>query len=217
MNKIIAWLKSIRLAQVLTVFLAGVLLFVSTACSGDVSANSGSGVKGEVPNSDVNSLYQGGKDKSSYGDVDPRRDTSKTQIKAKGLVDNAKAKTEQSVNNPSELVESIKEGKPLDKRVENLGKNVGESVRELTEGVSEGTQKGIKNVKENSTDAAENVTKAAKRSAQDVKESTQKAAEDTAKSASRAAEDTADAVKEKVSEDVKTTQRALEDTADKLD
>lgn len=216
MNKLIAWLKSIRLAQVLTVFLAGILLFVSTACSG-VSASPGNEVKGEVPSSDVDSLYQGGKDKSSYGDVDPRRDTSKTQIKAKGLVDNAKAKTEQSVNNPSELVESIKEGKPLDKRVENLGKNVGESVQELTKGVSEGTQKGIKNVKENSTDAAENVTKAAKRSAQDVKESTQKAAEDTAKSASRAAEDTADAVKGKVSEGVKTTQRALEDTADKLD
>lgn len=216
MNRIIAWLKSIRLAQVLTVFLAGILLFVSTACSG-VSASTGNGIKGEVPDSDVKSLYQGGKDKSSYGDVDPRRDTSKAQIKAKGLVDNANANTKQSVDNPSELIENIQEGKPLGKRVEKLGKNISESAQELTEGVSEGTQKGIKNVKENSTDAAEDVTKAVKRSARDVKESTQKAAQETAKSTSRVAEDAADAVKEKVSKDVKTTQRALEDAADKVD
>ncbi len=45
MNKVIAWLKSSKLKQILTVFLAGILLFVSTACNGALSAKKAEQVK----------------------------------------------------------------------------------------------------------------------------------------------------------------------------
>lgn len=53
MNKVMAWLKSSRLKQILTVFLAGILVFVSTACSGAVSAKSADKVKTIYPGAEA--------------------------------------------------------------------------------------------------------------------------------------------------------------------
>lgn len=53
MSKVIAWLKSSRLKQILTVFLAGILVFVSTACNGAVSAKSADKVKTIYPGAET--------------------------------------------------------------------------------------------------------------------------------------------------------------------
>ena len=45
MDRVIDWLKSGKFKQILTVFLAGVLVFVSTACNGAVSAKNAEPVK----------------------------------------------------------------------------------------------------------------------------------------------------------------------------
>jgi hypothetical protein len=66
MNKLIAWLKSAKLKQILTVFLAGILLFVSTACNGAVSAKSAEQVK------KVKEIYPGAEQPAQRQNVERR-------------------------------------------------------------------------------------------------------------------------------------------------
>jgi outer membrane protein assembly factor BamD (BamD/ComL family) len=63
MKKVITWLKSSRLKQILTVFLAGVLVFVSTACSGAGSAKSADQVK-------IRTIYPGAETPAKRTDVE---------------------------------------------------------------------------------------------------------------------------------------------------
>lgn len=130
MNKVIAWLKSIRLAQVLMVFLAGVLVFFSTACNGAATATSPGGTLGktsdeireEVPDKGVtNSRYQGGM--NDYSDVDPRmQNPGAAQSKAEDLVENARRNLEKSVDSPEQYVENYRSGTPLGREFGSLGK-----------------------------------------------------------------------------------------------
>ncbi|MBD0390679.1 MAG: hypothetical protein ICV54_30325, partial [Nostoc sp. C3-bin3] len=91
MNKLMTWLKSIRVARILTVFMAGLLLIVTTACSGGASATTANPVKTadkirqEVPSGAVTNEYKGGM--NDYSDVDPRFSEKGAQTSAKGLVD----------------------------------------------------------------------------------------------------------------------------------
>lgn len=64
MNKLIAWLKRSRIKQVLTVFLAGLLVFVSTACNGAVSAKNAEQVK------KVKTIYPGAETPAKRTDVE---------------------------------------------------------------------------------------------------------------------------------------------------
>jgi hypothetical protein len=64
MNKVMAWLKSSRFKQILTVFLAGILVFVSTACNGAVSAKSADQVK------KVRTIYPGAETPAKRTDVE---------------------------------------------------------------------------------------------------------------------------------------------------
>ena len=66
MNKIRAWLKSGKLKQILTVFLAGILLFVSTACNGAVSAKNAEQVK------KVKEIYPGAEQPAQRPNVERR-------------------------------------------------------------------------------------------------------------------------------------------------
>lgn len=211
MNKVIAYLKNIRWTQILTVFLAGVLVFVSSACSGTASAKTDAQLRKEG----VNSAYQGGM--NNYSDADPRRDTAPAGAKAKTLIDNAKKNLNQSVDSSGELGENIRQGAPLGKRIERLGENVGKSTQEVTEGLTKGTQKGARNIRENTQNAAEDVSKTASRSAEDAKDQAQKAARDVSQKTSRAAEDAADFVGDKSNQATKATQRAVENATDAID
>jgi outer membrane protein assembly factor BamD (BamD/ComL family) len=64
MNKVIAWLKSGRLKQILTVVLAGLLVFVSTACNGALSAKNADQVK------KVKTIYPGAETPAKRTDVE---------------------------------------------------------------------------------------------------------------------------------------------------
>lgn len=191
MNKVIAWFKSIHIDRVVTGFLVGLLVFVSTACSGGASATTADKIQKEVPSSAVTNEYKGGM--NDYSDVDPRQDTKQAQAKAKALVDNAQKNIDQkSVDSGEQYVENYRSGTPLGERVKRIGENVGESAKNLTKDVSEGTQRGAQNVKENTQDAAKNVSQS------------------TSETADRAS----NAAQSKVKSDIKTAQRALDKAED---
>jgi ElaB/YqjD/DUF883 family membrane-anchored ribosome-binding protein len=174
MNKVFTWLKKIRLAQVLTVFLAGVLLIVSTACNGAANARGAgdtglirgdrSSVKGdastlreEVPENAVTNKREGGM--NNYSDIDPRMDASKVGAKSRALVD----KTERNViDQTDDLGTNTK--RILDKKGENL-KHLGQNAKEDAAGFG---------------DKAQNATEAAAGRAKEASRKTQQAAEQAA-------------------------------------
>ena len=232
MKKVITWLKSIRVDRILTVFLAGILLFVSTACgSTKVLAKTADEVRQEVPSRATTNTYQGGM--NDYEDVDARRDTSEAKAKAKGLIENAQRNIdEKSVDSREQYVENYRSGTPLGERVRRLGEDIGESAEELAEGASKGTQKGVQNIKENAQNAPDYVKKAGKETVNvEFEEAQSKAntsmrdtrqAVDNAATAGKnigdkiqdAAQNTADKLKGKVNRDIGRTQQALEDAID---
>ncbi|HEY9829261.1 MAG TPA: DUF6658 family protein [Stenomitos sp.] len=232
MKKVITWLKSIRIDRILTVFLAGVLLFVSTACgSTKVLAKTADNVREEVPGRAITNTYKGGM--NDYEDVDPRRDTSEAKAKAKALIENAQRNiNEKSVDSREQYVENYRSGTPIGERVRRIGEDIGESAEELAEGASKGTQKGVQNIKENAQKAPGYVKKAGKETANiEFEEAQAKAnnslrdtrqAMDNAATAGKnigdkiqdAAQTTADKVKGKVNRDIGRTQQALEDAID---
>jgi hypothetical protein len=197
MNKMLHWLKSIRIDRIITAFLVGILVFVSTACSGGVlakttdqipSSKTADQIREEVPSTAVTNEYKGGM--NEYSDVDPRFNPSGADTKAKGLVDNAKRNIdEKSVDSVEQYVENYRSGTPLGERVKRIGEDVGEAADNVKEEASKGAKENLQNTKET--------------------------AKDTAKNATRAADDLADSSKSKVKTDVRNTQRALDDAADK--
>lgn len=208
MNKVVDWLKSIRLDRILTVFLVGILLFVSTACSGRASAKTADQIREEVPGSAVTNEYKGGM--NDYSDVDPRSNTTEAQAKAKGLVDNARKNIEEkSVDSGEQYVENYRSGTPLGERVKRIGENVGKAAENVTEDISKGTQENAQN--------AQKAAKGAKQAADETANAAQSKVKSDIKTTQRSAEDTAEAVKSKVSRDVNRTQRALDDAADAID
>jgi len=232
MKKIVTWLKSIRVDRILTVFLAGILLFVSTACgSTKVLAKTADNVREEVPGRAITNTYKGGM--NDYEDVDPRRDTSESKAKSKALIENAQRNiNEKSVDSREQYVENYRSGTPLGERVRRIGEDIGESAEELAEGASKGTQKGVQNIKENAQQAPGYVKKAGKETANLEFEEAQSKANNSMRDTRRAfdnaatagknigdkiqdaAQSTADKVKGKVNRDIGRTQQALEDAID---
>jgi F0F1-type ATP synthase membrane subunit b/b' len=184
MSRAMNWLKSIRLDRILTVFLVGILMLVSTACGGSkVLAKNADDVRQEVPKGAVTSDYKGGM--NDYSDVDPRQNTSEAKAKAKALVDNAQKNIDQkSVDSVEQYVENYRSGTPLGERVKRIGENVGNAAEDIREDVAKGSQENLEN------------------------------ATDTAKSAKQVADKAPGAVESKVKSDIKTTQRALDNAGD---
>ncbi len=126
MKKLIQIIKNLPIKQILTVFLASSLVFVSTACNkGDVAQAEGKGYtqaegKGYTqaadPKSDtydernVNQSFKGGMNR--YND-DPRYDAG-TAAKTKQLVDTAKRR---KADNLGEYVDNVGERSVLNKDV----------------------------------------------------------------------------------------------------
>lgn len=213
MNKVISWLKSLRLDRILTVFLASVLLLASTACGGSkVLAKSADDVRQEVPGGAVTSPYKGGM--NNYSDVDPRKSTSETQAKAKALVDNAQRNINQkSVDSREQYVENFQNGAPLGERVRRLGENIGEAAEDITEEASDRTQRTAKKA----ADAAQSKVQSDLASTKRTMNNAAEASEDLGNKIQRNTQDTADAVKSKVNRDINRTQRAIDNAADAMD
>lgn len=196
MNRVISWVKSIRWDRIVTACLVGLLMVVSTACSGNASAKTPDGartadqIRQEVPSGAVTNRYEGGM--NDYSDVDPRKSTSQAKAKAKGLVDNAQRNiNEKSIDSPEQYVENYRNGAPLGERVKNIGENIGKAAGDVGEQASKGARENAANVREAAQSGAEN---------------TKQAANEAAKGA-----------KSKVSRDIDRTQRAVSKAADAID
>jgi len=186
MNKVIAWLKGIQMDRVLTVFLVGLLLLVSTACSSGASAKTADEVRKEVPESAVTNKYKGGM--NDYSDVDPRQDIKQAQTKAKALVDNAQKNIDQkSVDSTEQYVENYS-GTPLGERVRRIGEDVGKAAQNLTGEASQGARENAQNA--------------------------QDAAKDVAQKSKQTADEAGNAAQSKVKSDIRNTQRTLDKAAD---
>lgn len=152
MKKIISWLNPTRLFRVLTVFLAGLLVIFTTACSdGPANALDKNG-RPEVPSNAVSSPYRGGM--NGYSDVDPRANTSAANRNANDVVKKAEGNIQKRADSFDKYAENYRKGTPLNERVENLTEDIGESTKNTVKGVAKGTQRGTENVKENSQNAA---------------------------------------------------------------
>ena len=177
MKKAMNWLKSIRPLKVLTVFLAGMFLFLTQACNSP-------GVATEPPQPDDQPAYTKRYDPTkdyplssprgginNFSDVDPRggADEKASNDRADALAKNAKKNVdEKGIDSPGQYVENYRKGTPFGQRVKNLSDDIGSSAEELGEGVAKGTKRGIENIKSNTQNATEDVTTSVKRGAEDA-------------------------------------------------
>lgn len=168
MNKAMSFLKN-TLSRVLVVFLAGVLLVFSTACSGPASAGVAGtdrpGVSGEGNingSAQQHELYdpiqerKGGM--NEYSNVDPRTDTRGADAKAKQLIET----TERNMIDQTDDV-STNTRRILDKK--------GENARDFGDTVRESGQKARQQARE----TIDTATDATDRARQDLSKNTQRA------------------------------------------
>ena len=186
MKRIVAFLKRLKLDKVVTVFMAGMLLFISAACSNTprALAKTSDQIREEIPKGAVTSEYRGGM--NDYSDVDPRRDTSAADRKAQALVSNA----QRNLKNPNQTGDNLREA------VENAPDKIGE----FGDNVKETAQRNAREFAENAKTGSEN-----------LRENTR----DFLEGAKETAQDTADRIGNKVSQDINTTQRAFENAAER--
>lgn len=196
MKKAMNWLKSIRPLKVLTVFFAGIFLFLTQAC-GDP------GIATQPPQPEkqpgyTQQRYDPTKDYplsspeggiNNFSDVDPRGkgDEKAANDRADALAKNSQKNIDQKgIDSPEQYGRNYKQGTPFGQRVKNLGEDVGSSANELGEGVVKGTQRGIENLKGNTQNAAEGVTKNVQRGAEDAGKNVQRTAEDAGNAVKKA-------------------------------
>jgi hypothetical protein len=169
MSKIVSFIKSIRLRQVLTTFLLGALLLFNTACSGAAQAKLSDSVKapgdGGPRPVGQNQPYEGGM--NNFDDAAPGQAAKGTSSKADALVDNAArnrargpedAKTvlnsgRQVPERAKAAAENVKEGaKNAQREAQSVGDRVAGSAERATDKAKElgdRISKGAENVKDN--------------------------------------------------------------------
>jgi hypothetical protein len=196
-NSLTAFIKKLRLRQILTVFLAGLLLIISTACSSPypnaanpnnpaVQAGGGNNPYKNGGDKYTNSkMSKSGRDQASLQQFNSQQLFAATDKESELLYPGAETPVGRAYKEAGQYVENYRQGTPLPERVKNLGEDIGSSAKELTEGVTKGTQRGIENIKGNTQDAARDVTKGTQRSAEDAKINAQRTAEDAANAVNR--------------------------------
>lgn len=214
MNRVIAAFKKVRLRQILMTFLAGVLLFVSTACNSagaktsvggnrqDVPSGlqSETGVQAknprpEVPDAATTNRFQGGS-MNEFSDVDPRTKNSEgatTKTSAKELIENAKRNIDQPGNAGDKVKRSVGD---VPKNLDKVGDNL---------------KQGAEDVKNKAQGTADDLGKAAKRGAENVKDSAVNAADDATRGVNRATEDAKDTARGAFNRSVNRTADAAKD------
>jgi hypothetical protein len=163
MNKAIGFLKRLRLTQILMVFLAGIVLFVSTACSQSPSTNASNTT--DAPSKD-GSPYRVEKNVGKHLQETYPTDSNPGAIKSQDLNKRADASAAIRANETT-----ARSDKKLPRYVENPGKAVkitAEGTKEAAGGVGEslnemkeGAERGAANLKENIKSAAEDISESA--------------------------------------------------------
>ena len=158
MNKFIKFLKSFRLSQILTIFLAGSLLVISTACSQGNMAQSGGkaytdtakkAMSDTYDDYDANQPFVGGM--NGYND-DPRYN-AETQSKAKELVDTAKSRQQNNLDNYFEDISDRAQNK-IDEATDNIS-DIPQSLQAKKDEAVENIQQRANTLKENVKNAPE--------------------------------------------------------------
>jgi len=181
MNKAISFLKRIRLAQVLVIFLTGVLLVFNTACSGaadagitptdrGVAGTDRPGVSGEGRTNGRNGyqskIYDSVQPKeggmNQYGDVDPRVQPAGTSAKAKALVDNAKRNVNDQTNDLGTSAKRI-----LDKGAENV-RDLGDQLKSGGRELRQQTRNNVDTARDNVRDTAKHASRNTRRAADEA-------------------------------------------------
>ncbi|AFY31992.1 hypothetical protein [Calothrix sp. PCC 7507] len=196
MKKVINWLQNIRPLKMLTVFLAGIFLFVAQACNRPGVAAQPPQPTSQAPNIerydpttknyDFNAPYEGGI--NNFSDVDPRSEAAAKAAKARSeaLQENAQRNIEEKgIDSKEQYVKNYREGTPFGERVKRLGEDVSGSAEEVRRGVTQGTQRGIENIRENAGNAAKDLTKNVQRASEDTGKNIQRSAEDAAAAVNR--------------------------------
>lgn len=149
MNKLISFVKSLRLNQVLTAFLAGVLLLLSTACDRAEARDAKISDRGPNPPGQVQP-YEGGM--NNFSDVDTSRvNTKPIKDQAKALKDRVERNLdEKRIDSVDQYVENYRTGTPLGERTERFAKdikrgveNFGEDAQDITERSADKVQRSI--------------------------------------------------------------------------
>lgn len=210
MNKVISFFKSIRLAQILTVFLAGILVIFTTACSGGADAK----MSTKTPATDggpnpvgQTQPFEGGM--NNFSDTAPGAAAKGTADKTKALIDRAeKDINTKRVDSVDQYVDNYRNGAPIQERTKNIIDNVKGAADDAT-----GDAKGVANKAARAGDRAVDKTKEVgdktQQGAYNIKENTKQAGRD----AGRSAENTADAIKDKGDDVAKSMKRAVDDAA----
>ena len=168
MNRVMNALKEIRLVKIFTAFMAGILLFVSTACnSADVLAKTGvtsDQIREEVPSGATTSKFKGGM--NDYPDTDPRNkeNVSAAAAKAQTLKDSAERRIiTKSSNNVPENVRRVGDEGP--DKLNEIGQKIDENKdafgRKAKE-FADNTKQGIENIKDNTRGGVEGAKDIAK-------------------------------------------------------
>ncbi|MDZ7956051.1 hypothetical protein [Nostoc sp. DedQUE09] len=195
MKKAMTWLKNIRPLKVLTVFLAGIFLFLTQACGAP-------GVATQPPQPDDQPAYTKRYDPTkdyplsspagginNFSDVEPRGslDEKAANDRADALAKNAQKNIDRKgIDSPEQYGENYKQGTPFGERVKNLGEDIGSSAEEVRKGVVKGTQRGIENIKGNTQNAAEDVTTNVQRGAEDAGRNVRRTADDAGNAVKKA-------------------------------
>ena len=203
MNKLVSVFKSIRLRQVLTVFLAGVLLMISTACAGNAQAKVPQGSAGSNPVGQTQP-YEGGM--NNFSDTAPGQAAKGTAAKTKALIDRAERDINtKGIDSVDQYVDNYRSGAPLDERAKKLTDSVKEGAKNVV-----GDAKGLGDrVSNSASQVGGSVARGAKNAAENIKDNTGDAAKrtsfgikDSVKNAAQATEDAAKSVNQKVQKDL---------------
>jgi hypothetical protein len=206
MKKVVALFRNFRPIKLLTVFLAGLVLFFTQACN-SVAATTPTAPRQTIgeqqsapPNSEVYvpkgskalSPVEGGM--NNFSDVDPRVQGANVKAKSEALKQNAEQNVIDETSNVGENTRRI-----LDKKgdnVEQIGKNLQQNAQETAEKArssatdfARGTKKGVENIQENTSNAAEGTAKSAKRAAEDTKLNAQRTAGNAGEAVNRTVRD----------------------------
>lgn len=187
MKRLTAFVKKIRAVQILTVFLAGILVLVSTACSRpDVTAGktdvivetgdprigkTADQIREEVPSGAVTSEFKGGM--NDYSDVDPRNKKVTTEeAKAQLLKEQAQHRIDtKSSNNVGENVRRVADDAP--DKLTQVGEKVKDdasTAQSKAEDFGDKTKQGFANLKENTREGLKGAKDIVKEATQGAKE-----------------------------------------------
>lgn len=156
------FLQYFNLRQVAVVFLTGVFMLVSTACSSDTrsAVPTGEGYNPDTPG------------QAMYPHKDTKRDTSAADAKADRLIRQAE-KRQNKIQGPGDYIEEVEPGKTVKEQAENVGK----SAQQAVENAGKSTQRAAKKATQSAQQAAKNAAEQTQEGVSNVKEGVSQAAD----------------------------------------